>query len=118
MTKDFVRFSILYDIYGNLLTKRQKEVIDLYYNENMSLAEIAEEFDISRQAVHDTLSIAEKALKTYDEKLKLVECSKQREELSKEACRKIESILQKRNDDKKLVEAFMDIKKIIETIGG
>ena len=42
----------LLDCYGELLTKRQRDCLDLYYNENLTLAEIAEHFRISRQAVH------------------------------------------------------------------
>ena len=42
----------LLDIYGKLLTKRQRECLELYYDENLTLAEIAEHFNISRQAVH------------------------------------------------------------------
>ena len=58
---DVTRQSLLYDFYGELLTQRQKEVIELYNEENLSLAEIAEEFGISRQGVHDALHKAQKA---------------------------------------------------------
>lgn len=64
--------SLLYDFYGQLLSKRQQEVMALYHEENLSLSEIAEEFGISRQAVHDTLKKAEQALGEYEEKLGLV----------------------------------------------
>lgn len=64
--------SLLYDFYGQLLSKRQQEVMSLYHEENLSLSEIAEEFGISRQAVHDTLKKAEQALGEYEEKLGLV----------------------------------------------
>lgn len=70
---DIARISLLYDFYGQLLTKRQREVMELYHEENFSLSEIADEFAISRQAVHDTLKNAEKALLGYEEKLGLVE---------------------------------------------
>ena len=52
---DITRQSLLYDFYGALLTKRQREVMELYHEENLSLAEIADEFGISRQGVHDAL---------------------------------------------------------------
>ena len=65
--------SLLYDFYGELLTKRQREVMELYNEENLSLAEIAEEFGISRQGVHDALHKAQKALEDYEYKLGLVE---------------------------------------------
>lgn len=70
---NIARVSLLFDFYGELLTKRQKEVMELYYEENLSLSEIADEFSISRQGVHDALKNAEKALTGYEEKLGLVE---------------------------------------------
>ena len=69
---EITQASLLYDFYGQLLSKRQKEVMDLYHEENLSLSEIAAEFDISRQGVHDALKNAEKSLKSYEEKLGLV----------------------------------------------
>lgn len=64
--------SLLYDFYGELLTKRQRDVMALYHEENLSLSEIAEEFSISRQGVYDALKNAEKSLTNYEEKLGLV----------------------------------------------
>ena len=69
----FTRIGSLYEFYGALLSKRQQEATALYYEENCSLAEIAEEFGISRQGVYDALHSAEKALESYEEKLGLVE---------------------------------------------
>ena len=69
----FTRIGLLYEFYGALLPKRQKEATALYYEENCSLAEIAEEFGISRQGVYDALHSAEKALEGYEEKLGLVQ---------------------------------------------
>lgn len=67
----FTRIGSLYEFYGALLSKRQQEATALYYEENCSLAEIAEEFGISRQGVYDALHSAEKALEGYEEKLGL-----------------------------------------------
>lgn len=53
----------LLDCYGELLTPRQRECLDLYYNENLTLAEIAEYFHISRQAVHDAMRHGEEQLR-------------------------------------------------------
>ena len=64
--------SLLYDFYGQLLSRRQQEVMALYHEENLSLSEISDEFGISRQAVHDTLKKAEQALGEYEAKLGLV----------------------------------------------
>ena len=63
--------SILFDLYGKLLTEKKRQVMSLYYEENLSLSEIAEEQGISRAAVHDALKSAEKNLITYEEKLGL-----------------------------------------------
>nr|WP_312576359.1 sigma factor-like helix-turn-helix DNA-binding protein [Sedimentibacter sp.] len=68
--KNFI-FSILYDYYSNLLKDSQANVIDLYYNQDYSLSEIAEEMNISRQGVHDALKRAEKSLMEYEDKIKL-----------------------------------------------
>ncbi len=63
--------SILFDIYGGLLSEKKREVMELYYEENLSLSEIAEEQGVSRAAVHDALRKAEKNLTDYEAKLGL-----------------------------------------------
>lgn len=68
--KNFI-FSILYDYYSKLLKDSQANIIDLYYNQDFSLSEIAEEMNISRQGVHDALKRAEKSLTEYEDKIKL-----------------------------------------------
>ena len=70
---DVIQTSLLYDFYGSLLTDRQREVMELYYGENLSLSEIAAEFSISRQGVHDLVKRCSQTLKGYEEKLHLVE---------------------------------------------
>lgn len=67
------RMNLLYDFYGQLLTDRQKYFMELYYGQNLSLGEIAEECAVTRQAVYDTLKRAEQLLTQYEEKLGLVE---------------------------------------------
>jgi len=57
-----IKVSILCDIYGNLLTEKQKDILDLYYNQNLSLAEISEEIGITRQAVRDSIVKGERKL--------------------------------------------------------
>ena len=68
-----VRMALLYDFYGPLLTKRQQHFMELYFGEDLSLGEIAAEFDVSRQAVYDILNRAEAALQGYEQRLKLVD---------------------------------------------
>lgn len=62
----------LLDMYQELLTDKQKEVLQMYYEEDFSLSEIAESMDISRAAVSDHLKRSEKLLEEYEKKLKLV----------------------------------------------
>lgn len=70
--KKFI-FSILYDYYGDLLKENQANIIDLYYNQDYSLSEIAEDMNISRQGVYDALKRAENNLIEYEEKIMLHE---------------------------------------------
>ncbi|HBT20018.1 MAG TPA: hypothetical protein DEA47_01405 [Peptococcaceae bacterium] len=66
------RINILFDIYGCLLTERQRELIMMYYFEDLSLAEIAEELGISRQAVFFGLKRSEELLEKYESSLGLL----------------------------------------------
>ena len=54
-----LEITVLYDFYGDLLTEKQQEVIELYYNEDLSLAEIASLSGITRQGVRDSIKRAE-----------------------------------------------------------
>ena len=59
MKNQTYRMTMLLDFYGEILTQRQREFFDLYYNEDLSLAEIAENYGISRQGVRDAIVRAE-----------------------------------------------------------
>ena len=72
MKNQAYRMAMLYDFYGDLLTDRQKEFYDLYYNEDLSLAEIAENYDISRQGVRDVIVRAEAAMTEIEDKTHLI----------------------------------------------
>ena len=65
--------SLLYDFYGELLTKHQKEIYEQFVLEDLSLGEIAKEAGISRQGVHDMIKRCNQSLRGYEEKLHLVE---------------------------------------------
>ena len=69
MKHNALQMTLLFDYYGGLLTEKQNTFFDLYYNQDLSLAEIAEEVGISRQGVHDALIKAEAALQEFEEKL-------------------------------------------------
>lgn len=83
--KDRLFISIYNDYYGSLLTDYQRQLVDGYYNMDMSLSELADEYDISPQGVRDALKRAEKQLEGYEEKLGLVKKSQSVVELLQEA---------------------------------
>ena len=68
MAKD-LQCVLLLDCYGDLLTERQRELAELYYNEDLTLSEIADLQHISRQAVLDSLQHSEQMLRNAEEKL-------------------------------------------------
>lgn len=122
---EITQASLLYDFYGQLLSKRQREVMELYHEENLTLSEIAEEFGISRQGVHDALKNAEKALKEYEEKLGLVARFQRSRAAVEEIDAVMDSVMEKLQDralaeDAKsgalIGQAVEDLKKVKDII--
>lgn len=72
MAKD-LSVSVLMDFYGELLTPKQLEALDSYYNQDLSLAEIATEMEVSRQGVRNFIKTGEQHLAEFEEKLNLAE---------------------------------------------
>ena len=72
MKNQAYRMALLYDFYGDILTDRQKEFYDLYYNEDLSLSEIAEHYGISRQGVRDVIVRAEGTLNELEDKTGII----------------------------------------------
>lgn len=72
MSKD-LHFSVLLDFYGDMLTEKQKDVMELYYNQDLSLAEISEHEDITRQGIRDNIKRGEAYLTELEEKLHFAE---------------------------------------------
>ena len=72
MSEKTVQMTMLYDFFGDLLTDKQKEYFDLYYNEDYSLSEIAENVGITRQGVRDIIVRAENTLIETEEKTGLI----------------------------------------------
>lgn len=101
MKNQTYRMSMLFDFYGDLLTDRQKEFYDLYYNEDLSLAEIAENYSISRQGVRDVIVRAEAAMTEIEDKTHLIrrfhEMRKQLQEISA-AAQQIKSVNERCQD--------------------
>ena len=115
MEKRF-EISLLFDFYSELLTEKQKDIMDLYFNNDLSLSEIAEINKTSRQAIHDTIKTCEKLLLVYEQKLKL----SNKDHKLKEVCENIISELDKLQiniKDDKMNQIIYDIKnQIIENI--
>ena len=91
-----VRISILLELYGNLLTEKQYEYMDYYYNQDLSLSEIGDNENITRQAVRTILLKSKKKLEEYESKLKFM----QKEEKIKQYIEELE----KTNVDKKILD--------------
>ena len=72
MKNQAYRMALLFDFYGDMLTERQKEFYDLYYNEDLSLSEIAENYGISRQGVRDVIVRAEATLTELEDKTGII----------------------------------------------
>ncbi|AXY25704.1 hypothetical protein CL176_06660 [Suicoccus acidiformans] len=81
MLEKTLRVNQLIGYYWDLLTAHQQELVQLYYADDLSLAEIAEQYEISRQAVHRTVKQAEASLEEYEAKLGLLVKAKERREL-------------------------------------
>ena len=105
-----VQISILCQLYGKLLTEKQYEFLDDYYNNDLSLSEIAENNNITRQAVRDIIKKGEKKLFEYEEKLLFMKRTLNQE-------KKIEKVLVEltkiQNDysDKQIASVLENIKK-------
>ncbi len=113
--------SLLYDFYGNLLTERQKMIMLLYHEENLSLSEISSELNISRQGVHDALKKSEKVLEEYEGKLGLVAKFINSEKAINEIDNKIEEIQKYLYSEKEIdiniaKKKIEEIRKIISEI--
>lgn len=106
-----LQIGYLLDFYGDILPERKRSVMDMYYNEDLSLAEIAAEIGISRQGVRDMIKKSEDELKFYEEKLGLAQKLKRAEE---SANRVSESSLELELPDDFLMELNTLIKIITE----
>ncbi|MBQ3468691.1 MAG: DNA-binding protein [Bacilli bacterium] len=80
---DLVYYNRLYDLYGELLTSKQREYFEYYYFENLSLGEIAENLNVSRNAAFKQINIVKEKLDFYEEKLKLNEKSNRLNKIAK-----------------------------------
>lgn len=117
MKNQAYRMTMLYDFYGELLTERQQEFFDLYYNEDLSLAEIAENYGISRQGVRDVIVRAEGIMTEMEDKTGIIKrfhlMQKQLSSAS-ESLDKIISINSEKYYDRELDTLAREVKETIE----
>ena len=96
---------VLLDFYGELLTDKQKKALELYYNEDLSLAEIAEDMQVSRQGVRAFIKQGEAHLKEFEDKLGMYN---RFSEISR-LLREVKALAQE--SDKKMLEKIEEIEK-------
>jgi len=96
---DLTLRALYFDFYGSLLTEKQKEIYDLYYQQDLSFGEISEIRGVSREAVYDLLKRTEEALIFYESKLKLVEKYQLSREIIKEIAQKIDILRERIEND-------------------
>ena len=102
-----VKISILLATYGNLLTDKQKEMMTLYYDGDLSLGEIAEQFEITRQAARDSIKRGEDSLVQYEQKLGFVS----RSDKINRFVNQLKKARADRNDQEedKIIESLVDL---------
>ena len=105
-----VKISILCDLYGKLLTDKQFELLNDYYNNDLSLSEIAENNQITRQAVRDIIKKGEKKLFEYEEKLLFMKRMSNQEKTIEHVLSELTKI-EKTSSDKKVAQILESVKK-------
>ena len=104
-----VQISILLETYGKLLTKKQYQMLDDYYNNDLSLSEIAENENITRQAVRDNLKKGENKLFEYEEKLGIMKKTLLQEQKIANILSEITKI-KENSSDKEIAKILEDVK--------
>ena len=103
-----VKVSMLLNIYGKLLTEKQYEFLDNYYNSDLSLSEIAENMNITRQAVRDNIKKGENKLFEFEEKLEIMKKTLQQEKKINEVLSELTK-LQTNSSDKQVQKVLNHI---------
>ena len=114
MKQDALQMSLLFDYYGELLSEKQRVCFDLYYNQDLSLSEIASELGITRQGVHDSLSRAETALGEFERVTGCIARDRRTVKALKaiaDACERLQSIPEAREAAQNILLASASIKE-------
>ncbi len=110
-----VKLSILCELYGELLTKKQYQIINDYYNNDLSLSEIAQNNNITRQAVRDILKKGENKLFEYEEKLNFMKRTLNQEKKIQKVLSELTKI-QEDYSDKQVANVLENIKKELNSL--
>ena len=105
-----VKVSILWQIYGKLLTNKQYEIINDYYNNDLSLSEIAENNNITRQAVRDVIKKGENKLFEFEEKLLIMKKMLKQEKQIQQIIEELNKITET-SSDKKIEKILNNVRK-------
>jgi uncharacterized protein len=113
-----MRIGDLYEVYRELLTEKQRDILELYINEDLSLGEIAETFGVSRQAVHDLLKRTETILEEYESKLLLYARLSSEGERMRTAIEKLDSLIGSgASIDADVLKELVDIRSMLVAAG-
>ena len=99
-----IRFGSLYEMYGPLLTEKQQQCLELYFCEDYSLAEVAEEMKVSRQAIHDLLKRVEQTLERYESMLGFLQRTEKTRALTEEADAILREAISNTGNDINIIE--------------
>lgn len=119
MKNQTYRMTMLFDYYGEVLTPRQKEFFDLYYNEDLSLAEIAENYGISRQGVRDVIVRAEAIMTDLEDKTGLMKrfmLMQQQVQAILDAAEKIQTVNYRQYDNPELARLADEITRSAQAL--
>lgn len=106
MIEKTIRVTALYDFYHTLLTPKQRDAMELHFMDDLSLVEIAEELEVSKQAVSDNIKRTIKMLEDYENKLRLYEKMQKRSTIIDE--------IREVSNDSSLMELLDNLEKIDE----
>ena len=110
-----IEISMLCQIYGKLLTEKQFDYINDYYNNDLSLSELAENYNITRQAARDNIKKGENKLFEYEEKLQIMKTTLRNEKKIEDISEQITKI-QTNYSDKQIAKILENVKKQLTTI--
>ena len=118
MIDRMIRVGALLDCYGPLLTKIQREQCELHFNQDYSLAEIADMYNVSRQAVYDAITRAENALEEFEKQLGMIKKASAQLETLTRVAKNLSSSIDALSQEQKNQEQVKSLKKAKEEVFG